>query len=59
MPRKILVVENDPFLRIMQIVLDPDRLRSYGITHNQVIDAVRRALGRSDLTIMTGGLGRL
>ncbi|MCC7327283.1 MAG: efflux RND transporter permease subunit [Burkholderiales bacterium] len=30
-------------VRQYQIVLDPDRLRSYRITHGQVIDAVRRA----------------
>jgi Cu(I)/Ag(I) efflux system membrane protein CusA/SilA len=30
-------------VREYQIVLDPDRLRSYGLTHAQVIDAVRRA----------------
>ncbi|HEY2395823.1 MAG TPA: efflux RND transporter permease subunit [Paraburkholderia sp.] len=30
-----------------QIVLDPDRLRSYGITHAQVIDAVQRANGEA------------
>ena len=30
-------------VRQYQIVLDPDRLRAYGITHSQVIDAVRRA----------------
>ena len=28
-------------VRQYQIVLDPDRLRAYGITHRQVIDAVR------------------
>jgi len=30
-----------------QIVLDPDRLRSYGITHAQVIDAVQHANGEA------------
>jgi Cu(I)/Ag(I) efflux system membrane protein CusA/SilA len=30
-------------VRQYQIVLDPDRLRSYGITHSQVIEAVQRA----------------
>ena len=30
-------------VRQYQIVLDPDRLRAYGITHIQVIDAVQRA----------------
>ena len=30
-------------VRQYQIVLDPDRLRAYGITHNQVIEAVRGA----------------
>ena len=30
-------------VRQYQIVLDPDRLRAYSITHNQVIEAVQRA----------------
>ena len=30
-------------VRQYQIVLDPDRMRAYGITHGKVIDAVRRA----------------
>ena len=30
-------------VRQYQIVLDPDRLRAYGITHSQVIDAVQHA----------------
>ena len=30
-----------------QIVLDPDRLRSYGVTHAQVIEAVQRANGEA------------
>jgi Cu(I)/Ag(I) efflux system membrane protein CusA/SilA len=34
-------------VRQYQIVLDPDRLRSYGITHAQVIEAVQRANGEA------------
>ncbi len=30
-------------VRQYQIVLDPDKLRSYGITHGKVVEAVRRA----------------
>ena len=30
-------------VRQYQVVLDPDRLRAYGITHRQVIDAIRGA----------------
>ena len=31
------------FVRQYQIVLDPDKLRAYGVTHNKVIEAVKRA----------------
>ncbi|HEX7915250.1 efflux RND transporter permease subunit [Rudaea sp.] len=34
-------------VREYQIVLDPDKLRAYGITHGQVIDAVQRANGEA------------
>src|SRR5689334_5350695 len=34
-------------VREYQIVLDPDRLRAYGITHAQVIEAVQRANGEA------------
>ena len=34
-------------VRQYQIVLDPDRLRAFGLTHNQVIDAVQRANGET------------
>ena len=30
-----------------QIVLDPDRLRAYGVAHGEVVDAVRRANGEA------------
>ena len=30
-------------VRQYQIVLDPDKLRAYGVTHNKVIEAVKRA----------------
>jgi Cu(I)/Ag(I) efflux system membrane protein CusA/SilA len=39
-------------VREYQIVLDPDRLRAYGITHNQVIDAVQRANGEAGGSVL-------
>jgi copper/silver efflux system protein len=39
-------------VRQYQIVLDPDRLRAYGITHNQVIEAVRRANGEAGGSVL-------
>lgn len=39
-------------VREYQIVLDPDRLRAYGITHNQVIEAVRRANGEAGGSVL-------
>jgi Cu(I)/Ag(I) efflux system membrane protein CusA/SilA len=39
-------------VREYQIVLDPDRLRSYGITHAQVIDAVKRANGEAGGSVL-------
>jgi Cu(I)/Ag(I) efflux system membrane protein CusA/SilA len=39
-------------VREYQIVLDPDRLRAYGITHNQVIEAVQRANGEAGGSVL-------
>ncbi|HET7064143.1 MAG TPA: efflux RND transporter permease subunit [Rudaea sp.] len=39
-------------VRQYQIVLDPDRLRAYGITHEQVIEAVRRANGEAGGSVL-------
>ena len=39
-------------VRQYQIVLDPDRLRAYGITHNQVTEAVRRANGEAGGSVL-------
>ena len=39
-------------VREYQIVLDPDRLRAYGVTHNQVIEAVRRANGEAGGSVL-------
>jgi Cu(I)/Ag(I) efflux system membrane protein CusA/SilA len=39
-------------VREYQIVLDPDRLRAYGITHNQVVDAVQRANGEAGGSVL-------
>jgi len=39
-------------VRQYQIVLDPDRLKAYGIAHNQVIDAVRRANGEAGGSVL-------
>jgi len=39
-------------VRQYQIVLDPDRLRAYAITHEQVIDAVRRANGEAGGSVL-------
>ena len=39
-------------VREYQIVLDPDRMRAYGITHNQVIEAVQRANGESGGSVL-------
>jgi copper/silver efflux system protein len=39
-------------VRQYQIVLDPDRLRAYGITHSQVIEAVKRANGEAGGSVL-------
>ncbi|HEX3124534.1 MAG TPA: CusA/CzcA family heavy metal efflux RND transporter, partial [Rhodanobacteraceae bacterium] len=39
-------------VREYQIVLDPDRLRAYGIRHEQVIEAVRRANGEAGGSVL-------
>jgi len=39
-------------VRQYQIVLDPDRMRAYGITHGQVIEAVRRANGEAGGSVL-------
>lgn len=39
-------------VRQYQIVLDPDRLRAYGITHNQVSEAVQRANGEAGGSVL-------
>jgi len=39
-------------VRQYQIVLDPDRLRAYGITHNQIIEAVRNANGEAGGSVL-------
>lgn len=39
-------------VREYQIVLDPDRLRAYGITHNQVVEAVQRANGEAGGSVL-------
>ena len=39
-------------VRQYQIVLDPDRLRAYGITHSQVIEAIQRANGESGGSVL-------
>ncbi len=39
-------------VRQYQIVLDPDRLRAYGITHSQVIEAVQRANGEAGGSVL-------
>ncbi len=39
-------------VRQYQIVLDPDRLRAYGITHEQVVEAVRRANGETGGSVL-------
>src|SRR5471030_2121773 len=42
-------------VRQYQIVLDPDKLRGYGITHGKVIDAVRRANQESGGSVLEMG----
>ncbi len=39
-------------VRQYQIVLDPDRLRAYGLTHAQVVDAVQRANGEAGGSVL-------
>jgi len=39
-------------VRQYQIVLDPDRLRAYAITHEQVVEAVRRANGETGGSVL-------
>ena len=39
-------------VRQYQIVLDPDRLRAYAITHDQIIEAVRRANGEAGGSVL-------
>jgi len=39
-------------VREYQIVLDPDRMRAYGITHEQVVEAVRRANGEAGGSVL-------
>jgi Cu(I)/Ag(I) efflux system membrane protein CusA/SilA len=39
-------------VREYQIVLDPDRMRAYGITHRQVIEAVQRANGEAGGSVL-------
>jgi Cu(I)/Ag(I) efflux system membrane protein CusA/SilA len=39
-------------VREYQIVLDPDRMRAYGVTHNQVIEAVQRANGEAGGSVL-------
>jgi Cu(I)/Ag(I) efflux system membrane protein CusA/SilA len=39
-------------VREYQIVLDPDRLRAYNITHNEVIEAVQRANGEAGGSVL-------
>ena len=39
-------------VRQYQIVLDPDRLRAYGIPHEQVVEAVRRANGETGGSVL-------
>ncbi len=39
-------------VREYQIVLDPDRLRAYGITHNQAVEAVQRANGEAGGSVL-------
>ena len=42
-PNVVEVASLGGMVRQYQVVLDPDRLRSFGITHGQVLEAIRRS----------------